>query len=313
MLNQNPEKAPKIIGIDIVFSGTNHSKEDEELVRVCETFGNVVLASTLNFDEYLYKYSEKEYDTIQYVSTEGKPYDELAQVAEYGFTNAIYDDDGIVRKTHTRYSSLFGGVTTVYDSFAYLIASKAGEVEEYDSQVEIALVSTPGEFEIISMSDVLDGTVKAEHFDDCIVLIGAYEEGMMDSYRVPIDYSTQMYGVELQANYIYGLYALNNRIRNVLAAFAAVIGGYFLSAVVVFKLSSHMLNILAVPLGAALVLLTTFVYKYIEMQRKRLSYISLRKIRENFTLQPCFMTLERWIFPCRLWISKPSLATEKDN
>lgn len=110
VLNQNPEKAPKIIGIDIVFSGTNHSKEDEELVRVCETFGNVVLASTLNFDEYLYKYSEKEYDTIQYVSTEGKPYDELAQVAEYGFTNAIYDDDGIVRKTHTRYSSLFGGV-----------------------------------------------------------------------------------------------------------------------------------------------------------------------------------------------------------
>lgn len=213
-------------------------------------------------------------------------------------------------------------------------------MEEYDAQVEIALVSTPGEFEIISMSDVLDGTVKAEHFDDCIVLIGAYEEGMMDSYRVPIDYSTQMYGVELQANYIYGflndrviypvngyiqffitflivllfgLYALNNRIRNVLAAFAAVIGGYFLSAVVVFKLSSHMLNILAVPLGAALVLLTTFVYKYIEMQRKRLSYISLRKIRENFTLQPCFMTSERWIFPCRLWISKPSLATEKDN
>lgn len=297
VLNQNPEKAPKIIGIDVVFSGSNHSKEDEKLVRACETYGNVVLASTLKFDEYLYKYSEKEYDIIQYVSNEGRPYDELAQVAEYGFTNAIYDDDGIVRKTHTRYTSLFEGETTVYDSFAYLIASKVGKVKEYDFQVEIALVSTPGEFEIISMSDVLDGTVKAEHFENCIVLIGAYTEGMMDSYRVPIDYSTQMYGVELQANYIYGflndrviypvngyiqffitffvvlilgLYALNNRIRNVLAAFAFAVGGYFLSTVVVFKISSHMLNILAVPLGATLVLMTTLIYKYIEMQKKRM-------------------------------------------
>ncbi|MBQ8413387.1 MAG: HD domain-containing protein, partial [Lachnospiraceae bacterium] len=149
----------------------------------------------------------------------------------------------------------------------------------------------------ISMADVLDGTVSGDYFEDCIVLIGAYEEGMMDSYRVPIDYSSQMYGVELQANYIYGLlndriiynvdefiqfiiavvivllfglYALNARIRNVIIALFAVVIGYILMAIGIFNVSSYMLNLLAVPIGVALTFLVALIYKYIEMQKKRM-------------------------------------------
>lgn len=296
-LNKTSEAAPKIIGVDIVFSGTNHSSEDAELAEVCKKYGNVALASSLTFDEYLYKCSDETYRTIQYVSLEGKPYDELAEVTDYGFTNAVYDEDGFVRKTHTRYYSEYEGVTTVYNSFAYLIASKLGDVKEYDSQVEVALVSKPGEFEIISMSDVLDGKVEDGYFDDCIVLVGAYEEGMMDSYRVPIDYSTQMYGVELEANYIYaflndkiiypvndyiqliitivivlgfGVYAFSARIRNLIIGLFAVIAGYLLAAMGIFGITSYMLNILYIPIGVFISFLAALIYKYIEIQKKRM-------------------------------------------
>ena len=41
------------------------------------------------------------------------------------------------------------------------------------------------------MVDVLDGKRKPEYFKDCVVLVGAYEEGMRDSFKVPINYSKE--------------------------------------------------------------------------------------------------------------------------
>lgn len=296
LLNHNPETAPKVIGIDIVFSGTNNSKEDAELVSVCKKYGNVVLASSLEFDEYLCKDSDDIYHTVQYVSGESKPYDELAKVVDYGFTNAIYDDDGIVRKMHTVYRSLYEGETVVYDSFARIIASKVGKAGEYDSQAEIAFVGNPGEFEMIPMSEVLNGNVEDGYFKECVVLIGAYEEGMMDSYRVPINYSSQMYGVELEANYInallnagiiipakayvqflvtaiivcgFGFWAFNKEIRQSLVGAAVIILVYLPAVKCIFVLTQQKLNILAVPIGVIAVFLIALIYKYVEMQKAR--------------------------------------------
>ncbi len=109
----------------------------------------------MEFDEYLYKDSDNTYHTVQYVSGESRPFDELAEVTDYGFTNAIYDEDGIVRKMHTVYSSSYEGETVTYESFAHVIASKVGEVKEYDLQPEIAFIGNPGEFEMIPMTEVL--------------------------------------------------------------------------------------------------------------------------------------------------------------
>ncbi len=297
MLNEDPDTAPQIIGIDVVFSGTNDTKEDEELVRVCAEGGNVVLASALSFDSYLYKGEDGQYYSSQYVSGEGKPYDELAAVTEQGFTNAIYDDDGFVRRTYTQIKSEYEGETTVYSSFAYSIASRVDDVKSYDSKVEVALVGNPGEFEIISMASVLDGTVPRGYFDDSIVLIGAFEEGMMDSYRVPIDYSTQMYGVELQANYIHAFlndriiysinsvlqffitflivglftfFALNSNISYGIVGLLFVGISYILACFVVFNITSYKLNLLSVPIGVAAAFLVVVIYKYIEMQKIRI-------------------------------------------
>ncbi len=293
----NEESEPSVIGIDVQFSGTNNSDTDERLIEVCGRYGNVVVASSVTFDSYPYEGSDGEYHTAMYISQEAKPYQGLDEVVDYGLTNAIFDEDGLVRRTYTRLQSTYNGETKIYDSFAYKIASKVGEVKDYPARVEIALVSNPGEFEIIPMSQVLDGNIPEGHFDDCIVMVGAYEEGMMDSYRVPISYSRQMYGVEMQANYVYGLlndriiysldgvvqlvvvfviafvfslFALNCKLKNVLVGTVITIPAYVLLATLIFNATSYKINLLAVPAGVLLAFLASLLLKYIDMQKKRM-------------------------------------------
>ena len=296
ILNENNENSPKVIGIDVIFSGSKDTEEDKQLVEVAKKYDNLVFASSVIVDSYLAKDNDNYY-TAKYISGEGKPYDELADVVDYGFTNVIFDDDGFVRKAYTSINSEYNGESKVYDSFAYCIAAKISEVEEYNSQVEIVFTGKPGEFETISMSDVLSGKVPATHFKDCIVLVGAYEEGMMDSYKVPIDYSKQMYGVELQANYInaflndyiiydiniylqflidfilvyiYAFYALKSRMKNSLIGMFVSIFTYIVISMGIYHITSYQMHLLAVPVGVILAFGVSAICKYIEMQKKRI-------------------------------------------
>lgn len=298
ILNENEETAPKVIGMDIVFSGSNGEEDDVLLVEAAKKKDNLVLASSIVIDSYTYEDSDGKYHKAQYISGEGRPYDELAAVAEYGFTNMIFDDDGFIRRAYTSLTSKYEGETQVYDSFAYKILLKLGEVRNYKSQVDISYVGKPGDFEIISMADVLDGKSPASYFKDSIVLVGAYEEGLMDSYRVPIDYSKEMYGVELQANIlctflndriiydidgmlqflinivvvaIYAYLALNIRTRNATIGLFGVILGYILAIFVVFQTTLCQMQILAVPMGVVLSYIISLIYKYTKMQKMRMS------------------------------------------
>ena len=60
----------------------------------------------------------------------------------------------------------------------------------------------PGGYSIVSMADVLDGTVNPAIFQDAVVLVGAYAVGMQDAYMPAIAHNSQMYGVEIHANII---------------------------------------------------------------------------------------------------------------
>lgn len=296
ILNGDPENAPKIIGLDIIFSGTDDSPEDARLAEVCSRSDNIVMATTVAFDSYLHEDEDGSYYKVQYVANESEPYEALAAVTDYGFTNARLDEDGVVREAYTKYVSTYEGETKVYYSFSYLIASMVGEVKNYPSRVEVAYTGRPSEFEVVSMSDVLDGNVEPEHFKDSIVLVGAYEEGMRDSYKVPIDASHEMYGVEIHANHIYGflndkiIYSLsemvcfliafilvaimafwmmNTEIRYAAIGAPVLIVGYLLLARVVFGITSYRINQLAFPMGVIVAFVAAAMLYYVEIQKKR--------------------------------------------
>ena len=295
ILNADADSAPAVIGIDVVFSGTNDNESDLRLVNVASEYDNIILASTLTIDDYVYRKGNGEYALGNYVSTEGKPFDKLAEVSEYGFTNAIYDTDGYVRKAYMHFTSQKDNKS--YDSFAYAVLRKLGATADYSSVIEIAYTGNVGDFEKISMSDVLNGTVPTSHFADSVVLVGAYEEGLMDSYRVPIDYSSEMYGVELQANIINAILnnkiiysanpvwqfiavtlivglltylALNAKLRNSAIMCLATAVGYMAFVLIFFNVTSVKMNILAVPIGVVLVFLTAVLFRYIDIQKKQL-------------------------------------------
>lgn len=295
VLNADPAKAPAVIGVDVVFSGTNDSDNDKLLVDAVSKYDNIVLASTASLDTYLHQDDSGEYMLGSHIVTDGKPFDKLAEVSEYGFTNAIYDNDGYVRKAYTCLTSQKDD--TSYDSFANAISKKLGATAYLPSVIEIAYTGNAGEFENISMLDVLEGAVPASYFADSVVLVGAYEEGLMDSYRVPIDYSNEMYGVELQANIINAI--LNDRIiysadpviqfiaavlivgilaylsfdtklRNSVICYLAAVIGYIAFALIFFNITAIKVNILAVPIGLTLAFLAALLFRYIDMQKKQL-------------------------------------------
>ena len=293
-LNANPEKKPRVIGIDVIFSGTNNSESDKALVEAVKNSGNVVLASKLETDTRRIK-TENGYVLQNYVKNETTAFEELNAVSFPGFTNIILDDDGFVRKAYTTILS----DKKLYKSFSYMVAESICDEEELiilPNIVEIRYTGKPDDFETIPMSKVLDGTVPEGYFADSVVLVGAHEEGMLDSYRVPIDRSTEMYGVECHANAVWafvngkqifpapvwieaiicavivGLLSIlmrKSRVRiNVIATIATIIL-YPLCSLFIFRVSEIRLSLLYVPIAVAVEFLVFLLIRYIQIQKER--------------------------------------------
>lgn len=295
-LNESPEAKPKVIGIDVIFSGTNESEEDMSLVRAVEKAGNVILASKLENDSRVVRTADGGYMIEPYVKNEVTAYPALSEVAESGFTNPILDKDGYVRKIYTRISS--DGKT--YNSFAYSVAEKITDSPEALSALpviaEIRYSGRPGDYEIIPMSNVLDGTIPAKYFADSVVLIGAYEEGMLDSYRVPITHSTEMYGVECHANAVsafvgnkliisaplwleatiagiiallFGFIMWKSKIRTCIISVLGITIAYPLLTLVIFGLTGVRLSVLFIPISVVIQFLVFLLIRYVRLQKKR--------------------------------------------
>lgn len=294
-LNSDENKNPKVIGLDIIFSGTNNSDGEKRFSEEIKNSDNIVLASKLETDSRVMKSEEGSYFIDYYISEEVTAYDEISSVADSGFANVIFDDDGYIRRFYTAIPS----EDKVYKGFSYVVAEKAfGEeaLSHLSPIVEIKYSGNPGDFEVIPMSKVLDGSVPSGYFKDCIVLVGAYEEGMRDSYRVPIYRSGEMYGVECHANAITafrenliikdmplfteliiamaillvsGIIMSKKKTKVSMLVLLSIVILYPLSALIVFEIFSVKLTLIYVPIGAGIQFLTFILIRYIELQKKR--------------------------------------------
>ena len=133
------------------------------------------------------------------------PYDELKNATKQGFVNALMDfKDSVIRSALLYYEEADGTRTASFDYAVYKaymeFCGKKADYPVEENIMSFRYSGKPADYENVSLIDVLDGTVPPETFDDCIVLVGAYAAGMMDSYYVPIDRGQQMYGVEIHAN-----------------------------------------------------------------------------------------------------------------
>ncbi|MBR2549876.1 MAG: adenylate/guanylate cyclase domain-containing protein [Clostridiales bacterium] len=215
ILNVDENTKPYVIGFDIQFSG-NVDEGDRALVDAAEEYGNVVVVSQLIYS----KKWETNDQGITYYPVEGivLPYEELLNVTSTGYSNVSLDSDGIVRRIIP--AETYDGVMyqtfskVMYDKYCATLGLTPNEVPtDITGRSIINYSGKPGDYEYISLADVLDGKMDPRIFSDSVVFVGAYAPSMQDDFVVPNGGSSQMYGVEIHANifqsYLQGRFAVN--------------------------------------------------------------------------------------------------------
>jgi len=214
-LNVDENSRPYVIAFDILFAG-NVDEGDQALVEAADEYGNVVVVSHLQYS----KKWETDRDGIIYYPVEGVvlPYEELLDVTTTGYSNVSQDSDGTVRRIIP--SETYDGVTyntfakAVYDKYCENLGITPNEIPtDKTGRTMINYSGKPGDYEYISLVDVLEGRLDPRIFSDSVVFVGAYDPEMQDNFNVPNGGSSQMYGVEIHANifqsYLQGRFAFN--------------------------------------------------------------------------------------------------------
>lgn len=208
---------PAVIGFDILFSsGITGNDGDQLFADAASRHGNVVVVNQLSYS----KKWETDKNGVLYYPVNGvdNPYAELLDATSVGYCNVSQDSDGTVRRIipaevfeGTEYHSF---ATVMYERYCAEMGITPNNIPtDITGRTMINYSGKPGDYEYISMSDVLNGSIDPRIFDDSIVFVGAYDPEMMDDFNVPNGGSSQMYGVEIHANifqsYLQGRFALN--------------------------------------------------------------------------------------------------------
>ncbi len=205
------EIRPAVVGFDILLSSEKDAETDKEFAETCKKYGNVVCGFSYVFSKELQEDANGNLiENSMTVKEQVLPYKALRDVVETGFVNALMDnDDSFIRSSFLTFKESEDVTTKSFSMKVYeKYAESQGLSEVYlndKSIIDFRYSGNPGDYENVSLVDVLEGNVPATAFDDCIVLVGAYAAGMMDSYFVPVDRSSQMFGVEIHANVIQAI------------------------------------------------------------------------------------------------------------
>ncbi len=204
---------PAVVGFDIMFMGEMDEEGDRALTETLRQRDNVVLASHLVYDTvYVRDAQGKARLNPFYISQVELPF--CAQVTKSGYANVTADTDGIIRSLIPELTrETEDGTTETYQGFSYLVyqtyCEKTGQpiqvpAVDANGQQWLYYASKPYEYENISLIKLLNQQMDSRVFTDCIVLVGAYANGLQDQFSVP-NSSNQMYGVEIHANMIQSL------------------------------------------------------------------------------------------------------------
>lgn len=205
------EIRPAVVGFDILFSSPKDAAADARFAQVCAQYGNVVTGFSYVFTKEVTESADSGLTVnTMAVSEKVEAYTALQKATIPGFVNALTDDDDkIIRSSFLYFDEEDGTRAKSFSSVVYEIYMQANGLDAIypttQNGMSFRYSGRTGDYENVSLVDVLDGTVPPEAFDGCIVLVGAYAAGMLDSYFVPVEPSKQMYGVEIHANVIQAL------------------------------------------------------------------------------------------------------------
>ena len=211
MLNADIENAPAVIGFDVMYVTEKEAAGDSRFADACAVAGNVITAVNVVTEE---KLSLQEDGSLAIDNTHVKlveyPYDSLKEASDYGFANTTLDRDGYIRygmwSMKSKEEIIYSFSAQVYQRYCEQMGLKVQQPKLMSDNVfGFGFSGKSGDYEVLSLCDVLDGAIDTRVFRDSIVLVGAYAPGMQDSYNVAVQRGRQMYGVEIHANIIEAL------------------------------------------------------------------------------------------------------------
>ncbi len=206
LLNEDPDTAPAVIALDIGFYASGDEKTDQALMDAVSKQDNIVTVSYATFGKQIESEQEGHFWVSDRVKTYEIPFEGLREHVSWGFSNVPLDSDGLVRH---RIDHFEVNGKTEYSFASEIYRKYMGKLPEK----ELSYIPFSGypydyygsETAGLSFCDVINGTIPKELFAGGIVLIGAYSEGMMDSYYTAVSHDTPMYGVEVHANILQAL------------------------------------------------------------------------------------------------------------
>jgi len=210
-LNENPENAPAVIGFDVMYVTEKEAEGDARFADACRAAGNVITAVNVVMED---KLSLQEDGSLSldnmHVKLVEYPYPSLKEAADYGFANTTQDRDGYIRyglwSMDTGNEEIRSLSARVYQRYCEKMGVSIQQPKLISGNAfGFTFSGKSGDYEVLSLCDVLDGKIDARVFRNSIVLVGAYAPGMQDSYNVAVQRGQQMYGVEIHANIIEAL------------------------------------------------------------------------------------------------------------
>ena len=293
LLNSGDED-PAVIALDIMYIGALEEASDTQFAIACESGDNVITAVNAVYGTELGREGGTISADNDYIEMVEYPYDELKEVSSYGFANILQDADGYIRYAR-EYIDYDGERIDFFPVAVYRQYCEKQGMEPklpetfYSNLFSFDYTGKSGAYEVVSMCDVLDGTVDARVFADSMVLVGAYAPGMQDAYNVPIQKGSPMYGVEIHANIleslleqntkvavthwlyalivaitVLGYYVLVSRVKLLASTIVsvAVIGADLLIGKILFGIG-YVINIIEVPIFVLIIYGYSLAHKYI--------------------------------------------------
>ena len=214
-LNQDPDQAPAVIALDVLYVGESDDPEgDSYLAEACANSCPVVTACAGTFGSQVVDNGDESFSVDEQALTAfDEPYEELKDATWQGHINSMFDADGVLRHGIWQIDLPDGEEIPsfhrqIYERYCEQTGQKADTVPVTDSHYRyyIPFQGKPGAYsDGYSIVDLLNGEIDPSAYAGKIVMIGPYAAGMQDDFTTAIDHAGKMYGVEYQANMVDAL------------------------------------------------------------------------------------------------------------
>ena len=211
LLNADPDMAPAVLTFDILYMNDLTADGDVRFAKACKDAKNVITANNLVYEKTTKQDANGDYYVDElHIRMVEKPYEALNAVTRTGFANTTQDKDGYIRQALAYEDAEEGRIYSLaYETYAAYMEDTGRKpvmpALYANNKFDFTYTGKSGSYEAVSLCDVLNGTVDARTFKDCIVFVGAYAPGMQDAFHVAVQRDTQMYGVEIHANIVEAL------------------------------------------------------------------------------------------------------------